>query len=202
MVLLHIGFELFLVLGLCKMLGGDRKKMLLYNFTGCIFLMVVLRCLGFCAFWYNTILCIPFGMLFVEYENRFKGLFSRYSFIIITAIIVALLFLEFSSFAVLEILLKLVKLLMYFPLIALSVVIVIYMTGGAHGRIMLFLGNISYEIYLLHGIFLDVFYKILPDLNIIQSLGILVGVIISTVISAILLHNLCNRIACKYLPIT
>lgn len=58
---------------------------------------------------------------------------------------------------------------------------------GKPNKVSLFLGEISYEIYLMHGLFISIFYTLGWIQNFYPSCVI---VIAATVLAAILLHRL------------
>ncbi|MEI5985198.1 MULTISPECIES: acyltransferase family protein [Sphingobacterium] len=141
---------------------------------------------GFDRAWWVSNLAFPFGMLFQAQESRLIG-WSRTKFgnILFVPICLGLAFI-FAFFKI-----EFLYIFSY-VFIVLAVVILLSYSGLSKGSIFNFLGKISYETYLIHG----VLYFILRGNHIfIQNNWLYLGVsILSTIFLATLFHKLFNYI--------
>lgn len=136
--------------------GMMKKKILPKMFLFCCVYTVVCMAAGLGIYWYDTVYALPFGMFWATYEKRAWTILQKNKQIILLLTII-LLILDPAYFLIP------VASFMFRSTRALLCLILflLFVTKFQIGnRITGFLGGISYEFYLLHGIsfyiFLDV----------------------------------------------
>lgn len=184
----------YIIFYLCYRYGNSKKKLLLIlGITMyCLFCVVI----GLSTTWYEASYCFVLGVLFAENENKSSNLCNAIKtpciyYLFYTAMFgLFLVALYFGNKSILpetgRIAIKLISALL-FSVLAVSALSLIEIRNC----VTRFLGNISLEIYLLQGIFLDLFMETIPVLN--EWFYMLI-VTMSTIVSAIIFNPVFKKI--------
>lgn len=175
----YVGF--FFIAKFCKKVMPLVILMFCFN---CIFALTTLA-LHFPSFWYTSIFALPLGMTIASVEYKLDKFANKTPYLFILTILIAVVSANYVSFF------KPLYFL-YNCTAAFATYLLIRLFGFPKNRFFYWLGRISLEIYLLHGIFI---YFITPvHWNpFIQLLSI----IFATILSAALIDNIYNRILKK-----
>lgn len=173
LILFYISF--FIVYRFIKNNNLLRISILLL-ITACI--CTVFRVLNFEVYWYISLFAFNVGNIYATFQTQFNSLLKKYTiFTILTTL---------SLLVVLDCLQTITTMLALIPMGA--VVIILVLGSGKNSRFMSFLGKISYEIYLMHGIVVPVLKAF--DLNWISYLVIAES---TSILTAYFLHLFCDR---------
>lgn len=159
-----------------------------------IFYCIICATLKMPTTWYEAGLCFPLGALYSQYKEKINSTcFKRKNFIVfficIFAMFILALFLGNKQILItpLRIFVKIVSSLLFCVLCVMTV-----LTINIKNIVTSFFGKISLEIYVLQGIFLNLFKKTIIIKNDILYIAI---VIICTILSSLLLHPVYERIS-------
>lgn len=155
-----------------------------------ILFVVLLNKLNFGEWWTCSIFAINIGMIYAVYEDKIMKMFSARFIVYETVGFLLFLFIYLipliysciydtnfgNNYRVLEI--SILPLFVVFPM---------YATKFFHDKIMLFLGTISYEMYLCQGAFRNIMYGVFVN----QYIYIFVVVILS-VLTAYVVNRFCS----------
>lgn len=132
-------------------------------------------------YWYNAVHLFNIGIIFAQYEKQIINFLKKYIYILLPVfyIIFYILFTTYYKEKLFEIqFITSIIIVLLFILINLKIKI--------NNKILLFLGKISYELYMVQGLFLDIFRSRIY--NIENDLYFTLLVIISSLVFAYLLH--------------
>ncbi|MBQ6064334.1 MAG: acyltransferase [Prevotella sp.] len=168
----------------------SNKKHMIISLWGASFLYVIIvRLLGWGNYWFMSIYALNIGQCYAYNEKRIKSiiktspiiihysiwsLFALYVFVWITN-----QFVEITTFNRL-----------YYCFTSIFVVYAIYFLGAIPSKLLRLVGEVSYEFYLVHGIFIHL-------LGFMKEHWILYlcTIYLSSFITAWLLHKLCKLIS-------
>lgn len=152
--------------------------------------------LGWGDYWYLTYLAFPAGLFLACHEAELSTIMNKRRtkiFYSITGISALLLVSSLINSKLNIIHFNVFKACIYI-LLPLMVFIVINAFGGIKNRFLKFCGTISYEIYLIHGMFLDGVYWSYPELTGVHAFALFVVVLLLSLPAALLLQKSTNRI--------
>ena len=161
-LILYLFFYLFMLI--------DRKKkqyMIILNIILYLALIIVFRSIHYAPHWYVSTYMYIFGLLYVVFERQFSDLLDKYKFLLLCltiAFIVALLFRK--------------KAFYYFDTFLLLLIILFLRDVTVKNLLLTFLGKISLEIYLLHGLVIKFFRRFISSEETFIALIILIILII------------------------
>lgn len=126
---------------------GKGSPIIVFLATGflSVILVAVLRFTGRESWWYNTVICYPFGMFFPCFENRISKVLKSNLGFIVSLIVSAFLFLFLFS----------IDSMIAFMISALCFALVIVILSSrvtVGNKVLLWLGNHLFEIYILQRI--------------------------------------------------
>lgn len=162
----------------CKV-GRTLKRSVIIASILTILAMVIMYVIGYGACWWISMPSFISGMILGLEEFKLKSLLIKYKVIIISIIISIIIILTFISN------LCVWSLFIFANLFPIVIMCFIYSYGFINNKVLRYLGKISLEIYLVHGIVL--LYKPPINLHWITILGfvIIVTVIIATIFNKI-----------------
>lgn len=153
----------------------------------CVVWSIICMIIGYGIWWYNSCICIAFGMAWALWEktivafiqNTYCKLFT------ICLVLVWVLFRISDSLGFLPL-----RVLLYWGtcLVFATLICIILMKCKVGNKILDFFGEISFELYMIHGAYVRLFYGNSIHLKNELIWGILI--IVTSVISAFLLHKL------------
>ena len=135
-----------------------------------------LRKAGYEDYCYKSLFAFNVGNIYAVYETRIRTLLNRHK--------VALLLTLLGFLGVLAALKTKTLAYTFMPLAGVAFVLVF--GGGKNSKVLNFLGRISYETYLMHGIFVPLYHSI----DSLDWFGLFLAVEASTLPTAWLLHRL------------
>ena len=127
-------------------------------------------------FWYRSLFAFNVGNLYASYKTLVKAYITRHKagvLLILLGVLGALAALKTKTLAY-----------TFMPLAGVAFVLVF--GGGKNSKVLNFLGRISYETYLMHGIFVPLYHSI----DSLDWFGLFLAVEASTLPTAWLLHRL------------
>lgn len=151
--------------------------------------------------WYMTCLAISSGLVAGYYEIQLMAFLKTNRMLSILVLCGAIILL--SGLSIYTKSYKFISqtfMICVYIILPFVVFICINSIGGIKNKLLNFCGLISYEIYLVHGIFFDSIYYLWPDVNGIQSLSILIAGFIFTIPAALALHwmaEYCNGLLAR-----
>lgn len=148
-----------------------------------VYIFIVGPILHWAGWWYITIPAIPIGYFVALYENKITNLLSRHIFVITGLLLVIALL---GSHWLLSQYIRGTELIEIYSLVVLTY-IVVRLYGFPRWNVLLWLGGISLNIYLVHGAILE-----WTKVAIIHPLVTLVAVIILSCLFAYALKKLRN----------
>ena len=165
---------------------------LVVSFIAYIFICVAL---GLSSTWYEAAFCFPLGVFYSKYKDKIhcfifaNKLKPIIALLFILILFVIALFLGNRPYFVepIRITVKIISALLCCCFCTLSVLLV-----NIKNTITSFLGRLSLEIYLLQGIFLNLFQKTWPIEN---DLLYIVAVVLCTILFAIVFHPIYNKLS-------
>lgn len=168
---------------------GDKALLLAFVGFGSFALPFVLRKLGFDEYWYDAVWTFPLGILWQMCYPRIVSAFRRHPWLYLAitgvcAVWTVLIAVYFCWFSYLGMLLATVFVTVF--------VFLLMMKLWIDNRILRFLGSISLEIYLIHGIVVTVLEKYMPPSE--QPLLFLSILFPTTILSAWLFHQVYGRL--------
>lgn len=189
---LYLGFWISLIL--CP---ENRVGRICLLVLACLIWVTVCRKLDFCGYWYNAVVLFPAGSLFALLEHRITGFWKAHY---IPALAVSALgFCIFFPQALFTAL-KDSHISLYWPgcccFVALTLLLM--MKFRIHNPALLLLGDISFEIYGIHGLFLRLYRSPVFRLEGDALWG--AAVLVSSVCTAWVLHRLFRLLLKKLLP--
>lgn len=129
---------------ICKNAASMKPILLVGGLT--VVYCVLIRFTKGSSWWYDTILCYPFGMLYSLYKNRFEAILKKYSAAVLIALVGTVLFLGYLK----------IKVTYYFFLpmaVASCFLMVVANTKiSVQNKLLLWLGEHSFAIYILQRI--------------------------------------------------
>lgn len=139
-------FDLFMYILGIKLIDSNKQYRILTMFSCITFYIIILIIIGKEGHWYNSAYSFLLGIIVSEYkEHIFKIIKQNYMiFISINSILFLVIFL-----------LNIIKEGVFLQMIESVLFICILMKIEINNKIINFLGTISYEIYLVHRIFID-----------------------------------------------
>jgi len=143
--------------------------------------IVLLYMLGWGGYWYNTVCVFNVGTTYALLENRIKDRIEVHSAVLTwSTVVIALLIIGCNLFSIM---------LPVCYLLPLLLVLAVYAMGTYKSRILVFLGTISYEIYIMQCIWRHTMY-VTASLH--WSIY-LVSTLAMTIVTAWLLHRFCRK---------
>lgn len=144
----------------------------------------MIKLLNWSAYWYNSSLCFPLGFVYFHYEHTALKLYNKKYFkllcIIYSIYILLLLYCMIGTFMNWP-----AKGTIIYNMIPLFILPIIYTLNIGKSHFLNFTGKISYQLYIVHGIFIY-FFRYKHDL-ISMSL-----IIISSYLVAFILQKTCS----------
>lgn len=119
-----------------------------------LYIYLITNVLNWGGYWTQSILAINLGMTYVYIEPKIKVFVSRYTFLSSFIVFMGLM-LSYKIFFLPYIIHKNVP-FCYIPFILavpMTLLFCTYIAGSIRSRILYFIGKISYEFYLVHGVF-------------------------------------------------
>ncbi|MGI5977181.1 MAG: acyltransferase family protein [Candidatus Limivicinus sp.] len=142
------------------------------------------------SFWYRTIHLLLFGVLWATYEQDILKFATKKTWLWIFLTLV----LSFLS-----VLMEKLQILNSIPTLAVLfafLVMLLLLKFNVSNRVLKFLGNISYEVYLTQGIFIKVFRS--PYFSIENDGIFCISALLATIAASYILHLLFSRILSRY----
>ncbi len=126
--------------------GITMRRKIIYVLVLTIIGMIIMSSIHYGRHWWVSSLAFPAGMVYAFKESSWNSILKqkKWRFLFMPVICVVILIVVMSK---VEALFTIV-----YILIPLLVVYLISYVGGNRNKIMMFLGSISYEIYLFHGV--------------------------------------------------
>lgn len=147
--------------------------------------IIIVKRLGWDACWYMSSHCFPLGMFCCYFEDSIKKLYMRKTILIIYAAAILILcysgigsYLGWPAWGSL-----------FYYLIPLLVMPLMYTLSFGASPFLRFTGKISYEIYILHGVFIYIGKEILP-----HDIIFVLFVVTASYIASYGLHKLCSSL--------
>lgn len=166
---------------------SKKHKLVMFFSAACLYCLLC-AALGLTSTWYEAILCFPLGVAYANYKDKVHSIIFKsklktiFLFLIfLCAFILLLLFstkLSFSS--LLKITCKMASAIAFVWVATIFVLVI-----NINNPITRFLGKISLEIYLLQGIFLNLFKN---QIYIENDILYILAVTVCTIILAMLAH--------------
>lgn len=154
-----------------------------------LYYIITRYCFRWDFFWWLTCLSFPMGIYYARFEDQVKDYISRYNWITIP-IILLLLAIKLLSGEYTPVLAELPYVLIG-PLVA---ILLYRMPLPTNNKILNFIGTLSFEIYLTHGIFESLLR------NIFESPYLFIAVVVTmTIFTSWLLHILYKRLISRLL---
>lgn len=135
------------------------------------------------TFWYSTTFSLNVGYTYAYCENTIKVKISKRPWTILLAFITLLFLLIFVIWKDYHWMGLIIR--WFMPI---CVVFCIYVLGMVQTRLLNFLGNISYEIYLVHGCFISYFYDLQKEYIAI----FIIVVYVCSIFTAWIIHKICG----------
>lgn len=164
-----------------KYISGERSKIFLVFIFTLIFYIVLRFILKWPGFWSGSLFLFPIGVAFKYHEKYLKKTHISHviiSFLIITILVVILYLTDIKYIGVIEICFSSLAIMLPFTIINIS------------SKYLIFLGSISYEVYLIQGIIFYILGKINVDNNVCFAFMSVVLIIIGAYIVKCLLNYL------------
>jgi len=180
-LLFYIGFYFVFIL---KNITTRGKLIFLFCLTF-LYILVVKEILEYDRAWWVSVLAFPVGLLYKFRESTINilrnTLFRRFLGIVVVSVVCAVF-----------ILLK-IELLYALVYMLIPVIVVLLMQLGTipKSKFLMYLGNISYEIYLLHGIWIYLLRG--KNIYIASDYIYVVLVLVVTIVSGSILHLILNK---------
>lgn len=152
---------------------------------------IILRMLGWGNYWFMTIYALNIGQCYAYFENRIKMKLEHSSCLLLGSI-----WALFALFMIVWLINHIVEITtlnkLYYCFTSVFIVYAIYIMGAIPSKILRITGTISYEFYLVHGIFVK-------QLNFMQTHWLLyfIAVYFASYLFAWLLHDICERMSIK-----
>ena len=133
------------------------KSIILLVSLVAVYIFLVACVLHWASWWYITVMMFPVGILIARFRNRVSGFLVKYKWPVLTAALLASVAAYFSSAFMrrvcsvsLEVRYLINEILMAWTFAAL--IVTVFSNCSVKNRISQFLGGISFEIYLYHGL--------------------------------------------------
>lgn len=163
-----------------------RKLITLMGAFSMLYFVVIASLGTFWRYWLSPSFIMMAGMLFYHYEKRLKSFITEYRF---QSIVYCLFLVVFCFMCVKVCWLSSFVTYAIFPI---AVIVIIYYVGMPKGKITIFLGSLSYEIYLIH----DCIIALLLPLKLYHTLYLIL-VFGMTIPLAVLLQKLNTHVLYK-----
>jgi peptidoglycan/LPS O-acetylase OafA/YrhL len=175
----------------CK-LSLSKSHCIIYTALLTFIVMIVMCALGWGSNWFVSLPSFVLGMFIASYETQIKTLVSRH---LLLSLLVVVGLMIFSLTVILNMFTLLAFAFIPFSNLApLIVLLAVYAFGGGNNQAINYLGNISLEIYLVHGFIL----LVLNECN-LTWYAYLFGALSITLIVGIFLHKMNEYITCFFL---
>ncbi len=162
-LILYLFFYLFMLI--------DRKRMkyiIMLNIVLYVLLIMMFKLMNYAPYWYRSTYMYIIGLLYVAFEEQ------------ITAIIRNNYVICFGSTIIAGLLTAVCKAPYYcFETVMLLVIILIFDRFVLNNRMLIILGRISLEIYLLHGLIIKLFRRFISTEASFLSLALIMFLIVS-----------------------
>lgn len=153
----------------------------------CIVYALCCHLLNFGSWWYNTIQVFWLGMVYYKFKDTVDFFVKRnYTRMLISLIIMMIVLLIDIRIGVFKLFARMLLASIFTCFIVLA-----SMKIKLYSRAMIFIGKMSLEVYLIHGLFLTIFEQYLKFENEVLMTTV---VLTSSLITAIILHNGFKRI--------
>jgi peptidoglycan/LPS O-acetylase OafA/YrhL len=167
----------------------QKKTHMLIALWGLSFVYVIIvRLLGWGNYWFMSVYALNIGQCYAFFEDKIKSKLIESSRLIITSIwslfILFLIVWTINQFVEITTFNRL-----YYCFTAIFIVYSIYVLGEIPSKTLRFIGKISYEFYLVQGIFIQLL-EFLKD----QWIIYFCIVYLSSIVTAWILHNICVHI--------
>lgn len=160
----------YVVLAVSFLISNKYKEII--TFAVLSVYVIVMWSLGFESMWYTSVLCFPLGMLFAKYLPEFKSKKIYAAAFVISGVVFAALFVLQTKMLTGPI--RLIS--------ACVLSVVIYSLTGLYkfdNFILKSIGQISFEIYLIHLVLLRIFVKENVNANISIILILLISILLA-----------------------
>ena len=175
-LVLYFFFYIFMII-------SKRNKVffVLLNATIVLLLAGVLRLLNYSIFWYSSLHMYLLGIIYALYQKKIDDFFYKNRFLLLITAIIILMVTYINGDSDIHISIIQVAYLI--------LIILLLQNINIKNTILSFLGKISMEIYMVHGLIIKIYrYYISDDSNIINLLIIL----LLTIIVSFILNKLFN----------
>lgn len=155
-----------------------KNNLGIFMFSSTLVYIAICIMLNKGEWWYNTAICFPIGIIFSMNIEKIYCFFKKYYSTILTLII----FLFLVCMILFEIL-HIQYIQFIIPIIFIILLVILLMKIKLQSNSINFINNISLEFYLLHGIVLDIVFKV-KELK--SAAYVLIAFIIAIILSKLL----------------
>ncbi len=192
--ILYLYFGFWLSLTLCPENRASRIGLLL---LACLGWAALCRKLGYGGYWYNAVILFPAGALYAAYESRVLRFGkAHYGQALVVSALGFCIFFPLALVTALED----TQIALYWPgcCCFVGLTLLVLMKFRFHNPALLFLGEISFELYGIHGLFLQLYRSPVLWLEGDALWG--AAVLASAIPAAWVLHRLFRLLLKKLLP--
>lgn len=153
-----------------SMIISNKNKNVLVMINGIVYLILIIffKAVNYAPYWYNSTFMCLIGMLLAKNEDQAFHIIKRYSlplFVLITLVLIISIYLQAH--------------IIVFELIIMMYIILFFVNISMINNFLMVLGNISMEIYLIHGLVIKFFRRFISsDSNLIALFGIFALIIV------------------------